>query len=224
MPIPKIIHQLWISPNNQDIPDDIKENILSWEITHPDYIRMMWSLPSLSPLLEDFYGLNLLESINACRFPAMQSDIIRLALIYEYGGFWIDLKLQGIQSFVSDLIEYDKIILVENWFEKTPAKYHPRLLNGFLGAPEKNKYVWMWLKNAIQNIKQRKNRGVFGLTGAGVMMRLMDELNNLDIECDYYLIKHNVLWNIAIKRSGGSYNDNNQHWSIRQKAESPFIF
>ena len=81
----------------------------------------------------------------------------------------------------------------------------------------------MWLENAIQNIKQRKKRGVVGLTGAGVMMRLMAELNNADIVCDYYLIKHNDLWNVTIKRSGGSYNDNNQHWSIRQRVESPFI-
>ena len=81
----------------------------------------------------------------------------------------------------------------------------------------------MWLENAVQNIEQRKKRGVVGLTGAGVMMRLMAELNNSGIKCNYHLIKHNDFWNSKVKRSGGSYNDNNQHWSIRQKIESPFI-
>ncbi len=224
MPIPKIIHQLWISLNNAEIPEDVKKNIQSWEDTHPEYIRMMWSLPSLSPLLEDFYGLNLLKSINECRFPAMQSDIIRLALVYEYGGFWSDLKNYILKPFVNELIVHDKIILAEHWPAEPPAKYSPRLLNSFLGAPKKNKYIWMWLENATKNIEQRKKRGVVGLTGAGVMMRVISKLNNSSVKCDYHLIKSGDLWNVAIKRSGGSYNDNNQHWSVRQKIESPFTY
>jgi len=224
MPIPKIIHQLWISPDHcQDIPDDIKENLRSWEETHPEYIRMMWSLPALSPLLEDFYGLNLLESIEVCRFPSMQSDIIRLALLYEYGGFWVDLKSYAMRPFINDLILHDTIVLVEHWPAKKQSKYHPRLLNGFLGAPRKNKYIWMWLNNAQENIKKRKKRGVAGLTGAGVMMRLMATLRDFHVGCDYHLIRQSDIWNVLIRQSGGSYNDSNQHWSLRQKRESPFI-
>ena len=219
MSIPKIIHQLWISADQQDIPNDIKENIFSWERTHPDYICMMWSLAGLSSLFASFYGLPLLKRINACRFPAMQSDLVRLALLYEYGGFWSDLKNYILCSFVDDLIQYDKIVLAEHWPATTPAKYHPRLLNGFLGAPRKNKYIWRWLCHACENIEQRKARGVVGLTGAGVMMRIMKHSNDIN----YHLIKRGDLWNTTIQRRGGSYNDNDQHWSIRQKVETPCL-
>jgi hypothetical protein len=173
----------------------------------------------LSLLLENFYGLALLTRINECRFPAMQSDIVRLALLYEYGGFWSDLKNYVLCPFVDDLIQHDKIVLAEHWPAKTPAKYHPRLLNGFLGAPKKNKYIWMWLVDIDENIRLRKKRGVVGLTGAGVIMRRIEQIN----KADYHLIKHNALWNTTIKRVGGSYNDGDQHWSIRQKEETHFL-
>ena len=54
------------------------------------------------------------------------------------------------------------------------------------------------------------------------MMRLMAEFDDLNINIDYYLIDSMYLWNEIIKRSGGSYNNGNKHWSARQIAESPF--
>ena len=75
------------------------------------------------------------------------------------------------------------------------------------------------MENAYENIKNKENRGVVGLTGAGVIMRIMHEREHND----YHLIKHAEMWNVYIKRKGGSYNDNEQHWSLRQKSESPFL-
>lgn len=219
MSIPKIIHLFWTSDTIEYLPEDIQKNLQSWHDTHPGFIIAPWSLRSLTSLLKDFHGLNLLDSINACKFPAMQSDIIRLALVYEFGGFWSDLKNFALQPFINNLLSYNELVLTEHWPLETKSKFEPHLLNGFFGAPEKNKYIWMWLKRAHDNTQQRKKKGVFGLTGAGVIMNIL----NTESTSDYHLIKHTEIWNVCIKRKGGSYNDNKQHWSIRQKNESPFL-
>lgn len=219
MTIPKIIHQFWTSDTTEYIPQDVQTNIQSWRNTHPNFILMSWSVHSLTSLLKNFHGLNLLKSVNTCRFPAMQSDIVRLALVYEYGGFWSDLKNFALQPFIEDLLSHNRLILTEHWPIKVSSKFNPHLSNSFFGAPEKNKYIWMWLEKAHENIEQRVMRGVVGLTGAGVIMRIMRE----EKDNNYYLIKHDKIWNELIQRKGGSYNDNEQHWSVRQKSESPFL-
>lgn len=70
---------------------------------------------------------------------------------------------------------------------------------------------------------QRRKGGVYGITGAGVMMRTLENHNNNNTPLDYCLIKHTKLRDVNIKREGGSYNDGNQHWSIRQKSESLYV-
>jgi len=222
MSIPKIIHQFWISSSGNIIPDDVKANIETWHNTHPDFISITWTLPRLSKLLENFHGLNVLECIQACRFPAMQSDLIRLAMVYEHGGFWSDLKNYAIDAFLCDLLEYDIPVLAEHWpIEKCPYM-EPHLLNSFFGAPKYNEFIWLCLKQACENITTRKKLGVFGLTGAGVMMNVLKQMEHSGNACNYHLLEHSVLWGKHLKREGGSYNDGNQHWSIRQKTESLF--
>ncbi len=223
MSIPKIIHQFWISNSGNELPDDVIKNIQSWEETHPDFIRVVWTLPQLSMLLENFHGLKVLQCIQACRFPAMQSDLIRLAMIYEHGGFWSDLKNYALRPFLYDLLGYDSPVLAEHWPVKNPPEIESHLVNSFFAAPKQDEYIWACLEKACGNVNKRKKRGVFGLTGAGVMMRVLDHMKCSGNPCDYHLIEHSELWNINLKRLGGSYNDGNQHWSIRQKTELPYL-
>lgn len=225
MSIPKIIHQFWTpSLTTHDIPEEELKSIASWEKTHPDFIRITWSMKSLSIFLEDFYGLKLLTCIECCRFPAMQSDLIRLAVLYAFGGFWNDLKNQSNQPFLYHYLEHDKLILAEHWPMKTPGKYPHRIANGFIGAPEKNSLIWKWLKQAEENISKRQQKGTVGLTGAGVIMKIINNKERHDYSTDYMLIPHQLLWKGYIKRSSGSYNNAKQHWSIRQQSESPYLY
>lgn len=223
MSIPKIIHQLWISPNGKPPPADIIKNTQSWEHTHPDFIRVTWSLSRLENLLKNFHGLNVLGYIHQCAFPAMQSDVIRLALIYEYGGFWSDLKNLSLKPFLHELINEESPILSEHWPVTKPPVFKPHLSNSFLGAPNNNKFIWNCLEIVCQNIEEREVEGVYSITGGGAMMKCLSRKLLADPNYQYHLLAQENLWNNNIKRSGGSYNDGNKHWSIREKSESCFV-
>lgn len=225
MTIPAINHQLWISSNNANapVPEDILKNIKSWHETHPDFTHFLWTVNDLENELENFYSLDLMNYVRQCRFPAMQSDLIRLALLYHYGGVWNDLKNYPLKPFLDGYLKYEHVVITEHWPTGNPDAPVPHIANGFLAAPKQDPFIWKCLINACVNIKLRVNKGVFGLTGGGVMTRLILQHTAEGTPLDYYLIPYTDIWNKTIERSGGSYNNNDKHWSMRQKVESPFI-
>ena len=226
MVIPKLIHHLWIDEKSKGIPKDIDVNLASWRITHPDYTQKVWSLEELSGLLEDFYGLNVLECVNACRFPAMQSDIVRLALVYEYGGFWNDLKNMALNPCLSSYQEKGKLILVEHpplASRPDPVDY---LCNGFFAAPKGNQFIIDVLSFICRSVNSRKEGGVFGISGGAVFMRLLQrdkERESNHKVYSYELIRHKDFWGECVKRTSASYNEGNNHWSIKQKVHSLYL-
>jgi mannosyltransferase OCH1-like enzyme len=69
-----MIHFFWTSAKGAPLPKDAASHVETWRKHHPDFLVRVWSLAELRPLLADFHGLRVTEAIDACRFPAMQSD------------------------------------------------------------------------------------------------------------------------------------------------------
>lgn len=221
MTIPKINHQLWISQDGQAIPKDIIKNIKSWQQSHPSFDHILWGLEDLKEELGNFYNLNVWQYVKQCRFPAMQSDLIRLALVYKHGGFWNDLKNYSMKPFMQDYINVNLPVFAQHFPTELPNRAVPHIANGFMASPPQDSLVWECLVSACNNIENRADMGVFGLTGGGLISTVIR--SNKDNQNRYILIPHEQVWNSNIKRSGGSYNDNGKHWSVRQKVESPFL-
>lgn len=107
----------------------------SWKKTYPDFKHIMWSLDDLNSDLEDFYTLPVNQYIQQCRFPAMKSDIIRLALLYKYGGIWNDLKNSSMKPFLCKFTQENAAVFAEHWPTKTVNKKLPHISNSFIAAP-----------------------------------------------------------------------------------------
>lgn len=92
MPIPKIIHYCWFGGNN--LPKSATKCIKSWKKYCPDYEIKMWS--------EKDFDL----SINTYTQEAYEQkaygfvpDYLRLWIVYNYGGIYLDTDVQIIKSF-----------------------------------------------------------------------------------------------------------------------------
>ncbi len=223
MPIPKLIHYLWIDESCTGIPADIENNLQSWRDTHPDFIQKVWSMDMLEVLLENFHGMNILKCVKECRFPAMQSDIIRLALVYEYGGYWNDLKNYALSPCLHRYQNNNELLLVEH--QPLPQRPDPvdYLCNSFFAAPERNKFILDVLKEIYKNVNNKKEGSVFSISGGDIFMKLLRRSMNNSTPYNYTLIKHKDFWGLSVKRTTASYNIGNTHWSIRQKTESLYI-
>ena len=80
--IPKIIWSFWFEI---DYPKSIEICIKSWKFHHPNYQIKLLNKTNILEYLPDF-NFSEFENLNHANL----SDIIRLKLLYHYGGIWLD--------------------------------------------------------------------------------------------------------------------------------------
>lgn len=103
--IPKIIHYCWFG--EQPLTDEAVKCIESWKKYCPDYEIIQWN--------EKNYNLK----INKYVYSAYQSkkwafltDYVRLDVVYEYGGVYLDTDVELIRP-LDSLLEYDAYMGME---------------------------------------------------------------------------------------------------------------
>ena len=104
--IPKIIHYCWLS--NDPIPEKLQEYMQSWKEKLPDYEFKLWNF--------DCFDINssqwVKEAFEAKKY-AFAADYIRLYAVYNYGGIYMDMDVEGIKSF-NPLLNNDYLLGYEN--------------------------------------------------------------------------------------------------------------
>ncbi|GEA91528.1 glycosyltransferase family 32 protein [Leuconostoc mesenteroides] len=95
--IPKKIHYIWFG--KQEKTDKVKECIKSWEKNLSDYEIIEWNESNFDSSLSPF----VVEALNAKMF-AFASDFVRLWVIYNYGGIYLDTDVEVVKSY-DELLE-----------------------------------------------------------------------------------------------------------------------
>lgn len=102
--IPKIIHQIWVGPYR--IPNREKQLIENVKNHHPTFEHMFWTdenIPELPPVLKEVYDL-----FEIRKHYTFQADLLRIYLMYEYGGLYLDADFECREGFNNfDLENYD---------------------------------------------------------------------------------------------------------------------
>lgn len=100
MKIPKNIHQIWLG--DKKIPKHITEFMSEIKQKHPDYKYFFWTdenLPNMPETLKKVY--------DSLEHPAMKSDLLRVYVIYLYGGVYLDADYKLLSN-LNDLECYDE--------------------------------------------------------------------------------------------------------------------
>ena len=82
MSIPKIIHQIWIGP--KPMPSKFME---TWKIKNPDYEYICWTEEKIKELNFTFRCQKIIDIVDLYHGKA---DIMRLEILYKYGGIYLD--------------------------------------------------------------------------------------------------------------------------------------
>ena len=90
--IPKVIHYVWVGGG--DKPRDIQKCIDSWKRQLPDFKFMEWNEQNF-PLKNFPFAKRAFEE----KQWAFVSDLIRIAVIYDYGGVYLDCDVKNIKNF-----------------------------------------------------------------------------------------------------------------------------
>jgi hypothetical protein len=84
--IPRTFHHIWLGPD--PLPHEHGPWIKSWKRHHPDWEFRLWTEDDLP---EDPIRPEVLERLRA---PVERADILRLEIIYRYGGVYLDTDLE----------------------------------------------------------------------------------------------------------------------------------
>ena len=111
MPIPKIIHQIWIGPKPK--PSVFMD---TWKNKHPNFEYISWSENEIQNRNAQ---LNCLKQINCIPEINGKADIIRWELLYYYGGVFVDADSICIEPIDDHLMQCNAFSGYENEHVRT---------------------------------------------------------------------------------------------------------
>lgn len=175
--IPKKIHYVWLGRGEK--PELANKCIESWKKYLPDYEIIEWN--------EDNFDINsntyLKEAYENKKY-AFASDYIRLAVLYEYGGVYMDTDVEVIKNLDCFLDKKAFSGFENNNFIPT----------GIIAAQPKNKWIEKLLKD-YESIHFVNSNGSFDLTTNTVRITNTTKKNyNINLVSSYQDLKDVVFY------------------------------
>jgi mannosyltransferase OCH1-like enzyme len=110
--IPRIFHQLWVGPN--PFPEEFARYQQTWRDHHPGWELRFWTEENLPE------GLRRPEAYEQLRPPWVRTDILRLEVVWRYGGVHIDTDFECLRP-IDPLL--DGVELFTGWMEETRTNH-----------------------------------------------------------------------------------------------------
>jgi mannosyltransferase OCH1-like enzyme len=90
--IPKIIHQVWINDTDPKLPERFAQYRDGWLRLHPGWEYRLWNLKNID------FPLRRPELLKQAGSYAQLADILRLEIVYQYGGIYLDTDFECLRS------------------------------------------------------------------------------------------------------------------------------
>jgi hypothetical protein len=138
----KIIHQIWLGP--YEMPDRDKTFCEKVKQMNPDYEYVFWNNDNLPPLPDKLRDLKDIFISN--KDWVVIADMLRLHVVHEYGGIYLDCDYEMFESFSSrKLHERDGFLHLNYWDED------PTICSSFFGFSKGH----LMLNHVYNNISNR---------------------------------------------------------------------
>lgn len=148
MPIPEIVWQTY-SSEKKELPTYLKAISSTWEESGLEY-RYLSDKDAHEIILKD-YGQEIIDIINYANIPMVKADIIRAAIIYNYGGLYADIDTI-LKTPIKSWIDFDKdFFLIER-----PSD-HSLIKNDLFAFSKKNTIM----KSILEEIIKRCRKAIF---------------------------------------------------------------
>lgn len=168
-----IIHQIWVGP--YEMPDREKAFVAKVKGMNKTYEHRLWTndnLPELPDNLKDLY-----EKFEAAEDYAHQADILRIFLIAEYGGIYMDVDFDCVGSIDNtDLSQSNGLFFYHGGNDYT-------MPNGIFGL-SKSSEIAQYLLDSVQ-----PNTGWYGPSWLGDKVK---EFLGFDRETEHEKVKQEL--------------------------------
>ena len=155
--LPKVIYMFW-DKGFDNAPNIVKECLLSWEHYNPN-----WEIITLDKKnIYNYLSKELLDNILKKKLIQHQADIIRVNLLNEYGGVWVDSTIfcnKPLDSWIHDYMD-SGFFCFKYSLASGLSPY--RLGNWFLASEKKNYIIDTFSKKYNEHWKNRESDNYFG--------------------------------------------------------------
>lgn len=138
MSIPKIIHYCWFGGKQQ--PAYVIKNIKEWQKIIPDYKFIEWNENNF-PM--DSIPIYAKEAMREGKI-AFLTDYVRLYVLYQYGGIYLDVDVEIIRPFTDKMLQHDFIGLEDKMAVCSAvigAEPKSRWIGDLLNLYEKRRFI-----------------------------------------------------------------------------------
>jgi glycosyl transferase-like sugar-binding protein len=122
MRIPRVFHQIWVGPD--PLPAEYAGYQETWRHHHPGWELRLWTEQNLPE------NLRRPEAAERLRAPAERADILRLELLWRFGGVYVDVDIECLRSIEPLLGDVDFFIGLAK-----PGRVNNALLGAVAGHP-----------------------------------------------------------------------------------------
>ena len=116
--VPRILHQIWLG--DRELPEEFAAYRETWRTHHPAWEHRLWAEDNLPS------GLRRPEVYERLRVPAERSDILRLEVLWLFGGVYVDTDFECLRPLDPVIEELD--------FFTAPLKPNGWVNNAFIGS------------------------------------------------------------------------------------------
>lgn len=171
--IPRKIFQFW--HDKHSVPPDYARAFECNRLMNPHFEFMLIDDAFVDSLLQEHFGGLLVRLYRMNRVPASRCDMARLAVLYHYGGVYLDasLKLHGRLDPIADTIDDTAFLMRDDMpkYQADPSRAH--LSNGFIISRQASPLIGRCLLEIAQTLTSgQSNTDVLNATGPGVINRV----------------------------------------------------
>lgn len=127
MTIPKIIHQIWLQ-GYDNIPSVLVQYNKECHRINDDFEHVFWDEAKITTFLGSHYDQSHVDLFNYFVIPAQKADFARYAILYHYGGIYLDMDMKCKKNLCSLL--HHELFFTADPFPDFFGKY----LIGIIGA------------------------------------------------------------------------------------------
>mgnify|MGYP003113405588 CR=1 FL=1 len=157
--IPKIIHQIWLG--GQIIPKQIVNCMKSCREKHPGWQYILWTEENLPSIVHFRQEWDLDQNY------ARKSDLLRLQVLYDYGGVYLDTDMECIKPIDGLMEGHTMVMATECSHIKDDEIFDPdncdnaHINNAVIACTPNNQVI----KEIMTKIKQKYRSGGVNTTG-----------------------------------------------------------
>ncbi|MFU1857599.1 glycosyltransferase family 32 protein [Sphingobacterium sp. NGMCC 1.201703] len=212
MAIPKVIYQTF---KTNQIPWLTKLYIKRFRRKNKNYRYEFYDDQRVDTFIKESFDNEVYKAYSRLQIGAAKADFFRYAVLYVYGGVYLDLD--------SDiLVNLDKYLQEDDHAVITREKNHQNLFAQWALVFEKgHPFLERTIKYIVENIQQNKYpHDVHGMTGPTVYTRAVNDVINEDPTVSYRIVPDDYKGIMKFKYKLGKlliYGDRSQHWKKLQK-------